>query len=280
LAKLAARRQAQRQAAERRRRVIAGVVGGVIGLGVIVLGISMLTGDDVPADGATPTPTAEPAGEPQQTGTVELAADLPSKVACGAERPAAADEPKPQFDRAPSPDTILQDGFVYVAVMETSCGTIEIELAPRRAPETVASFVFLAEQGYFDGIPFHRVVDSIDVIQGGDPTGTGAGGPGYSIPDELTGRERYRPGTLAMANAGPNTGGSQFFLITGPEGTNLDALPNYTVFGNVREGLSVAQEINALMPDAGYDGPPTAAAFIESVTIRTEARAEEPPPTP
>ena len=160
--------------------------------------------------------------------------------------------------------------------VETSCGTIVIELDPKRAPQTVNSFVFLARAGYFDGQYIHRLDTSIDVIQGGDPTGAGAGGPGYSIPDELKGNESYTPGTLAMANGGPNTGGSQFFLITGPNGLNLDGNPNYTIFGHVTEGLDVAKRIQALPiqdPEAAAAGDlsgqrPVQAVYIDSVTIR------------
>jgi cyclophilin family peptidyl-prolyl cis-trans isomerase len=159
--------------------------------------------------------------------------------------------------------------------MQTSCGTIRIQLDPTTAPQTSASFVFLAEKGYFDGQFFHRVVDSIDVIQTGDPLGTGTGGPGYAIPDELTGKEHYAPGTVAMANGGANTGGSQFFIITGPQGTNLDANPNYTIFGKVVSGLDVAKTINGLIPHQIYNGAPTKAVYIESMTIET---AKAPPP--
>ena len=199
-----------------------------------------------------------------------------AQVACGAKRPAAADTPKPQFDHAPAPKDVLKNDTVYTAVMQTSCGTIRIQLDPTTAPQTSASFVFLAEKGYFDGQFFHRVVDSIDVIQTGDPLGTGTGGPGYAIPDELTGKEHYAPGTVAMANGGANTGGSQFFIITGPQGTNLDSNPNYTIFGKVVSGLDVAKTINALMPkQKNYDGAPTKAVYIESLTIDT---AKAPPP--
>jgi cyclophilin family peptidyl-prolyl cis-trans isomerase len=116
------------------------------------------------------------------------------------------------------------------------------------------------------------------VVQGGDPTGTGSAGPGYSIPDELTGSEHYATGTVAMANAGPNTGGSQFFLITGPGGANLDGNPNYTIFGNITDGLDVAKQINSFMPKSG-DGQPTQAVYIESVTIEKH-KAPSPTPTP
>jgi len=132
--------------------------------------------------------------------------------------------------------------------------------------------VFLAQEGYFDGQRIHRLDTSIDVIQGGDPTGTGTGGPGYSIPDELSGDESYGPGVLAMANAGPDTGGSQFFLITGDAGHNLDANPAYTIFGMVVEGLDVAKRIQELPiqdPSAGIEGQqPKQSVYIEKVTIR------------
>jgi cyclophilin family peptidyl-prolyl cis-trans isomerase len=195
-------------------------------------------------------------------------------VACGAQAPANAAAPKPQFDHAP-PVTI-DPSKTYTAVMKTSCGTINIELLSKTDPVTVNSFVFLAQKGYFDGQHFLRLDTSIDVVQGGDPTGTGSGGPGYAIPDELSGSETYPPGTVAMANAGPNTGGSQFFIITGPNGHVLDSNNAYPVFGKIVGGLDVAQRIIALPtkdPQAAAAGDPTGqqpkqAVYIESVTIK------------
>jgi cyclophilin family peptidyl-prolyl cis-trans isomerase len=147
-----------------------------------------------------------------------------------------------------------------------------VELLVDRAPQTVNSFVFLAEQGFFDATRILRLDTSIDVIQGGDPTSTGTGGPGYTIPDELQGDEAYGPGTLAMANSGaPNSGGSQFFLIAGENGHNLDASPSYTIFGEVIEGLDVAETILGLEiqdPEGGFEGQqPAEAVYIETVTI-------------
>jgi cyclophilin family peptidyl-prolyl cis-trans isomerase len=284
LAKLAARRKAEQSASQRRRRLTAGIVGGVIGLAAIAVAVAIVFGgNDNPAASGSPSvsqtssPSVSSGGLPTKTGTVTSQGTPPKKVACGASRPTSADAPKPQFDAAPSPDQVLKANTIYTAVMETSCGTIRIQLDPKDAPQTVASFVFLADKGYFDGQFFHRVVDSIDVIQGGDPLGTGSGGPGYSIPDELTGHENYTPGTVAMANAGAGTGGSQFFVITGPDGTNLNGNPNYTIFGKVVSGLDVAKTINALMPKKGYDGMPTEAVYIDKVTIET---AKQPPSSP
>jgi peptidyl-prolyl cis-trans isomerase B (cyclophilin B) len=277
LAKLAARRKAEQTSAQRRKRITAGIVGAVIGLAAIGVGVAFFVGggDDNPVASGSPSAAAtsppSAGGLPTKTGTVTPQAEPAKKVACGGTRPAAADTPKPQFDTAPTAKQVLKNDTVYTAVMQTSCGTIKIRLDPTGAPQTVASFVFLADKGYFDGQFFHRVVDSIDVIQGGDPLGTGSGGPGYAIPDELNGKEHYVAGTVAMANAGSGTGGSQFFVITGPDGTNLDGNPNYTIFGEVVGGLDVAKTINALTPKGqkNYDGAPTEAAYIDKVTIQT-----------
>jgi cyclophilin family peptidyl-prolyl cis-trans isomerase len=281
LAKLAARRQAERSAAARRRSLIIGIVVGVLALVVVVAGLGVFLGGDDAASPTTAPPTpsppasASPTPEPgTQTGTVTpTAANETGDVACGADAPREAGKPKPQF-AGPPPMTIDEKG-TYTATMETSCGTIVIELDAKRAPQTVNSFVFLAEEGYFDGQYFHRLDTSIDVIQGGDPTGTGSGGPGYTIPDELGGNLSYTPGTIAMANSGPNSGGSQFFIITGPNGTNLDANPAYTIFGEVVEGLPVAVRIQRLPivdPEAAAAGDlsgqrPRDAVYIERVTI-------------
>jgi cyclophilin family peptidyl-prolyl cis-trans isomerase len=279
LAKLAARRQAERDAATRRRNLIVGAVAGVLALVVVIVGLGFLLGDDTDVAAPSISPTASPTGTPSpspepgtQTGTVTPTAATDSgEVACGAEAPSTAGEPKPQF--AGPPPMKIDGKATYTATMVTSCGAIVIELDAKRAPQTVNSFVFLARQGYFDGQYFHRLDTSIDVIQGGDPSGTGTDGPGYAIPDELKGNESYTPGTIAMANGGPNTGGSQFFIITGPAGTNLDGNPNYTIFGHVTEGLDVAQRIQAL-PIVDPDSPdlsgqrPLQAVYLDEVTIR------------
>ena len=162
----------------------------------------------------------------------------------------------------------LDRSKTYLATMETSCGTIRLRLYDDRSPITVNSFVFLARHHFFDGQFFHRVANSIDVIQAGDPTGTGTGGPGYSIPDELKNGLKFRVGTLAMANAGPNTGGSQFFIITGPKGLSLPS--NYTIFGQVAKGLRVARRIQNV-PVGGTSGEtPLQKVYIDSVTITTK----------
>ncbi len=128
----------------------------------------------------------------------------------------------------------------YLVKMETNRGTLELELYPQYAPITVNNFVFLTEQGFYDGVSFHRVIDNF-VIQGGDPTGTGRGGPGYRFEDELVGNPlKHETGVISMANAGPNTNGSQFFITHAPQ-PHLDG--KHTVFGKVVGGQDVIYEI-------------------------------------
>ena len=149
----------------------------------------------------------------------------------------------------------------YTAEMVTSHGTMTIALDPVQAPKTVNNFVFLARYHYFDGLNFHRVVPGF-VLQGGCPEGSGRGGPGYRFEDELPKPGRYEVGSLAMANAGPNTNGSQFFIISGPSGVRLP--PQYSLFGKVVKGMDTVERIDGL---GRGDGPPSEAVTIESVTI-------------
>ncbi len=150
----------------------------------------------------------------------------------------------------------------YTATMDTSMGTMVIALDPIKAPKTVNNFVFLSLYHYYDGIIFHRIINGF-VCQGGDPTGTGRGGPGYRFEDELPKPGQYEIGSLAMANAGPNTNGSQFFLISGPSGVQLP--PAYALFGKVVKGLEVVDSMQRV-PTGGGDRPKTD-VVINSVTI-------------
>lgn len=179
----------------------------------------------------------------------------------GAPCPAAdGSSPKTQkFDVAPR--GCVDVGKKYVATMVTNKGTMVFALDPVKAPNTVNSFVFLARYHYFDGIGFHRVVPGF-VLQGGDPLGTGLGGPGYQFGDELPKAGAYKFGSLAMANSGPNTNGSQFFIISGPQGEQLP--PSYSLFGQLASGDEVVKAIDALgVGDAAPKEPVT----ITSVTI-------------
>jgi peptidylprolyl isomerase len=241
----------------------------LVGAGVVFL--AFRGGENgVTAASRTPTPSASasPSAKPgTQTGTV-TPQPAPKQVACGATAPPGAGKPKPQFNE---PAQVTKKSVQYRATIETSCGTVVVKLLSDSAPKTVNSFVFLAKQGYFDGQYVHRIDSSIDVIQAGDPTGSGSGGPGYTIPDELTGKESYAPGVVAMANGGPNTGGSQFFFIYGPKGHLLDSQGSWTIFGQVVGGVDVLDRIAAVPiqdPSAGLSGQqPTQAVYLDKVTI-------------
>ena len=152
----------------------------------------------------------------------------------------------------------------YDAVVKTSEGDITIELLAHDAPKTVNNFVFLARQGYYENVIFHRVIKGF-MIQTGDPTGTGTGGPGYKFADEPV-RRKYTKGIVAMANAGPNTNGSQFFIV---HGASAPLPPNYTIFGEVTDGIDVVDTIaGAPMRPGGEGSRPQNPARIESVEIR------------
>ena len=136
------------------------------------------------------------------------------------------------------PQMQIETNRTYHVVIKTNKGDIHLQLNPAEAPLTVNNFVALARDGYYDGVTFHRVVPHF-VIQGGDPTGTGSGGPGYQFQDEAVKRP-YKAGTVAMANAGPNTNGSQFFICLEDQ---PGLPPNYTIFGDTVAGMDVVRNI-------------------------------------
>ena len=139
-----------------------------------------------------------------------------------------------------APEMKIDTSKNFMAEIETNRGSIKLELFPNHAPKTVNNFVFLAQQGFYDGLLFHRVISNF-MIQGGDPTGTGAGGPGYSFEDEVADNPlTHETGVISMANAGPNTNGSQFFITHSPQ-PHLNG--NHTVFGKVVSGQDVVDSI-------------------------------------
>ncbi len=154
-----------------------------------------------------------------------------------------------RYDAAP--EMTIDPAGRYAAVLHTVQGDITLRLLPEVAPQSVNSFVFLAREGFYDGVTFHRVIPGF-VAQAGDPTGSGSGGPGYRVPDELSERP-FVAGAVGMANAGPNTNGSQFYIA-------LDAAPHltgrYTLFGEVEAGLDVAQALTPRDPSVGGNLPP------------------------
>jgi cyclophilin family peptidyl-prolyl cis-trans isomerase len=168
------------------------------------------------------------------------------------------------------PDTIIDKNKQYTATIKTNFGDIQVQLFPKGAPLAVNNFVFLARWGFYNGVKFHRVVKGF-VIQGGDPTGRGTGGPGYKFADEKVTRD-YVAGILAMANAGPNTNGSQFFITLADLSGRLPK--NYTIFGQVTAGLDVVKKIGDVPVEAQLPGmeasSPKVDVHIDSVTIEEE----------
>lgn len=167
-----------------------------------------------------------------------------------------------QFSKAP--DIEIDTNKNYSAVLKTDQGDITIEFTTKATPATVNNFVFLARKGFYDNVIFHRVIKDF-MIQGGDPTGTGSGGPGYRFNDEVFEGE-YTRGTVAMANAGPDTNGSQFFIMHG----DVNLPPNYVIFGKVTKGMDVVDAIatsSVVMSSSGEKSKPVKPAKIKSVEI-------------
>jgi cyclophilin family peptidyl-prolyl cis-trans isomerase len=200
-----------------------------------------------PSPTYSPTPTKTPTAQPTSTVT-------PSPTQGGKTM---------QWSSAPKMS--IDQNKQYTVTMKTNFGDIVIQLFPKDAPLAVNNFVFLARQGYYDGVKFHRVVKNF-MIQSGDPTGTGMGNPGYKFADEKVTRD-YVAGTLAMANSGPNTNGSQFFIML----DDVTTLPKkYTIFGIVTSGFDVVQNIGNVSVKMGTSGEvssPTVDVHIDSVTI-------------
>ncbi|MBD8606220.1 peptidylprolyl isomerase [Aeromicrobium sp. CFBP 8757] len=196
------------------------------------------------------------AADPATTSEAPSATDSPGAAADGTCTYTETDEPGKKATLPPTTPTSLD-----AVTITTNRGVIKASLTPDSAPCTVNSFASLAQQGYFDGTKCHRLVPGF-VLQCGDPSATGQGGPGYAFPDELSGQETYPAGTLAMANAGPDTNGSQFFIVL----ADADLPPSYTVFGTVdAAGLKVAQQIEA--DGVGADGTaPAKDVVLESVS--------------
>jgi cyclophilin family peptidyl-prolyl cis-trans isomerase len=171
--------------------------------------------------------------------------------------------PEPKKVSLDAPEQTVQPGEELTAVVQTSCGSFEIELDTKRAPKTSNSFVYLAEEGFYDDLTFHRIVPEF-VIQGGDPEGTGGGGPGYSVTEKPPANLSYTTGIVAMAKSSaepPGRSGSQFFVVTGAD---AGLPPEYALVGKVSSGLDVVKKIGAL---GTPEEKPKQTVLIESVTI-------------
>ncbi len=211
---------------------------------------------------AATTATVAPPPAPETGPPADYTAFRAQPTACGAGRPPEA--AAPSF-AAPG-DAGLDTAATVEVTISTSCGDLVILLDSALAPETVNSFVFLATNGFFDGTASHRIVPGF-VVQAGDPTATGFGGPGYVLPDELPPAEYiYRRGDVAMANGGPGTGGSQFFIAFADLGLPTD----FTVFGRIGSGFDVLDRIESIplgRSRSGEMSAPLETLYIESVSV-------------
>ncbi|MDQ2748490.1 MAG: peptidylprolyl isomerase [Actinomycetota bacterium] len=253
-------RRAEQQAARKRVTLIASVIGTVVLIVVVTVFVVVITGGDKKGAGTKSTPAAAGSSTPGASPTSSAGA-LPlgtCKFVAGGQ---AAKKVSVPANTAPTKGIML-------ARVATSQGTLTFALNRAKAPCAVQNFLSLAQQGYYSDTPCHRLVDSsIFVLQCGDPTGSGSGGPGYTFNDELTGSEKYTTGVLAMANGGANTNGSQFFIVYKPS-TGLG--PNYTIFGKVTGGLDVVTKVAAKGSDNSHgqgDGKPKLPISITSVSI-------------
>lgn len=255
----------------KKRRRVRRIVTRVGALVLVVVGAAALlarpwesSGDGGLAATETTTDVTTATGEtvPPDTTTTTIAGraitgETPCPATDGSEERAGS------FEQAPP--TCIDKGASYVAIVTTNLGEYTIELDAKAAPKTVNNFVVLARYGYFDGTTCHRAIPDF-MVQCGDPTGTGSGGPGYRFGDELPSIGAYEIGGVAMANAGPDTNGSQFFVITGQAGVDLP--PAYSLFGRVTDGLDTTlPALNAAGNPNSNGVPPLKPIVIESVRI-------------
>ena len=258
-----ARRAAAAQRAQQQRMIIASVLAVLVFAG-LVTAIALQNGDGSgTADVASPRDTLAPSAAPEPTSAASSAPALPpgSCAYAKSERPPAEDVPLP-------PTEGVETEAVYAVTLATDQGDIVFEADSAQAPCTINSLRSLAEAGYFDGTPCHRLTtEGIQVLQCGDPTGTGSGGPGYAFADENLEGATYRRGTVAMANAGPGTNGSQFFLVYG----DSPLPPAYTPFGTITQGLEVLDEVAEGGSEPADDGAPVQPVNIETVTVQPQA---------
>ena len=245
-----AARAAQRRA-QRRRQVIAlvALVGVIFAIAFVISQSGDDDGTDVATEGGTTTSAPAEDAKPATFGTTP----------CPPEEGAA--ERTASF--AAAPENCLKKGEDYQATVETDVGTFVIDLDEKNAPVTANNFVFLARHRAYEDVPFHRVMPDF-VVQGGDvEKANGTGGPGYEFGDELPEAGQYKLGSVAMANSGANTNGSQFFVITGPNGVALP--PSYSLFGEVTSGYE--EVVKLIEKDGSPEGAPTVTHKIVKVTI-------------
>ena len=258
-----ARLTAEQQRAKQRRSVIASVLAVLVLAGVVTaLAVQRLGGED--SSVASSQETLAPSPTPSATTSASPSAAALPPGTCAYEQSARP----PAKDVPPPPTEGVQIEQVYEVTLGTDQGDIVFEADSAAAPCTINSLRSLAEAGYFDGTPCHRLTtQGIEVLQCGDPTGTGSGGPGYEFADENLDAATYDRGTVAMANAGPGTNGSQFFLVYG----DSPLPPAYTPFGTITSGLEILDAVAEAGSNPPGDGAPVQPVSIETVTVQPSA---------
>lgn len=219
----------------------------------VVIGLAYLASD---GNDSSPSTEASTTTETSDSSTTSL------PVNDGTQCPPTTGKVTQYRSFAKYPPMCIDASKTYVATIKTSLGTVVAELDAKNAPKTVNNFVVLSRYHYYDGLTFHRIINDF-MVQGGDPLGNGSGGPGYQFDDELPAAGAYKIGSLAMANAGPNTNGSQFFIVTGIQGTGLQ--PKYSLFGQVTDGLKVIDDMQRV--ETGQGDVPVEPVIIESISI-------------
>jgi cyclophilin family peptidyl-prolyl cis-trans isomerase len=263
-------RQAAMAAARKRQQARTRAIAGAFLALVLIAGVAVIInpGND-DQDVASTGPTTTLAGG-ATTVVAKKPVDLPPVPAgesVKGDTPCPPAEGNPvrvtSFEKAPPLCVAATKN--YTAEINTSKGLMVVALDVRNATKTVNNFVVLARYKYFEGIAFHRIIPGF-VIQGGDPQQTGSGGPGYKFEDELPKAGSYKVGSLAMANSGANTNGSQFFIVSGDTGTSLP--PQYSLFGQVTQGLEVVKALEDVGIAGTQDGKPSEVVKILTVTIK------------
>jgi len=226
------------------------ILGGFAVLAIVIVGVILISRGG-----------ADSSGEEAKTTASKEKAEAGGKGAKGCTE---VEQPEPREESLSKPKMTTKKGEKVTAVVKTNCGTFDIALATTEALTIANSFAYLAEEGFYDELTFHRIVPEF-VIQGGDPTGTGSGGPGYSVVQAPPKNLKYTLGTVAMAKTSeeaPGTAGSQFYVVSGPQGETLP--PEYALVGKVTKGLDVVERIGEL---GGPEEKPTQPVVIEKMTV-------------
>jgi peptidyl-prolyl cis-trans isomerase B (cyclophilin B) len=240
------------------------ILGGFALLAVVIVGIILVSRSGGSSDDKGSSTTASKESAKEKEAGKESGKEASEEGGASAKGCTKVAQPEPRKESLPKPKMTTKKGEAVTAVVETNCGTFEIALDTTEDPVTANSFAYLGEEGFYDDLTFHRIVPEF-VIQGGDPEGTGAGGPGYSVVEAPPKNFKYVRGTVAMAKTETDpsgTSGSQFYIVTGPQGETLP--PEYAVAGKVTKGLSVVERIGEL---GGPEEKPTQPVVIEKMTI-------------